>query len=208
MHPRAGAPGAVAARDRARREALALAVGEALVAPASAHRVWPVRSACGARFEAGPGVLEIPALAGCAGAIEALAACACSLGPRLEARVASLFRAHRALLALELDALGTAWLFALAERLTACIRREARRAGLRAGAALNPGDVGIALGEQRRVLALAQAASHAITATPQGMLRPAKSLCFVVALGRALTAPAGGRCARCRAHARCSVRPA
>jgi hypothetical protein len=203
---RAPAARAGAARARARQEALALVDAESLVQPATAFRVWPVRGAHGERLDLGELSLEVPGFADYANEITAVAAGACSLGPRLERRVASLFHARRPLLALELDAVGTERLFALADRLVARIRRDARRAGLRASAELNPGDASIALGEQHTVLDLAGAEARGIAAA-EGMLRPVKSLTFVVALGRALPESSAARCDRCGARDRCSIRP-
>jgi hypothetical protein len=204
---RRDAPWTVRARAPARREALALLEEESLARPAIAWRVWPVRSAQGAQFDLGEYSLEIPAFAGYSGGIASLAAVACSLGPGLERRAASLFRARRRLLALELDALGTERLFALADHLVARVRSDARRAGLRAGAELNPGDEGLALGAQHTVLALADAGRQGIAATAAGMLWPVKSLTFVVALGCALPEFRGDRCDRCSARDRCQSRP-
>ena len=196
-----------AARERARHEAFALAQDEALAQPATSCRIWPVRSAHGNRLDFDSRALEVPGFASYANGITAVAAGACSLGPRLEQRIASLFQARRPLLAIELDALGTELLFDLADRLVARIRRDARRAGLRVSAELNPGDAGLALDEQHTVLALADAGPQGIAATPHGMLCPVKSLTFVVALGRALPECSAARCDRCVARERCRIRP-
>jgi len=195
------------ARARARHDALALAEAESLAQPVTAHRAWRVESAHGAQFDLGEHSLDIPGFADYSGEIASVVAGACSLGPRFEQRVASLFHAQRRLLALELDALGTEWLFALADLLVARIRRGARREGLRASAELNPGDEGLALGAQRAVLALAGGGSHGIKVTPGGMLAPVKSLTFVIALGRAVPESLATRCDRCGARDRCRVRP-
>lgn len=195
------------ARARARHDAFALAEAESLARPVTAHRVWPVRGACGAQLDLGERSLGIAGFAGYSGEIAFVAAGACSLGPRFEQRVASLFHAQRRLIALELDALGTEWLFALADLLVARIRRHARREGLRASAELNPGDEGLALDAQRAVLALAGGESHGIKVTPGGMLAPVKSLTFVIALGRALPESSATRCDRCGARDRCRIRP-
>ena len=207
LHGRMPGTSAESARARTRHEALALVEAESLLEPATAFRVWPVRCARGEWLDLDMRSLAVSGFAGYGGAIAAVAAAACTLGPRFEQRVAALFHARRRLLALELDAIGTDRLFALAGRLAARIRREARRAGLRASAALHPGDVGMALGEQRAVLELADAGSQCIDVTAEGMLRPVKSLSFVVALGRAVPASAGVRCDRCGARDRCRIRP-
>lgn len=211
--PAAVAPGRIparpsdAARARARHEALALVAAESLVRPATALRLWPVRCAQGERLDLGSHSLVVPGFTRYGGEIATVATAACTLGPRFEQRVAALFHARRRLLALELDAIGTNRLFALADRLAARIRREARRAGWCASAALHPGDAGMALSEQRTVLELADAGSQGIDSTAQGMLRPVKSLSLVVALGPAIAATAGGRCDRCGARDRCRNRP-
>jgi len=212
VSPDTGVPGRVAARagavrERVRREVRALAQDESLEERAAAYRVWPVRSTHGARIDLGEHLLDIPGLACCSERITWMAAGACSIGRRLERRVATLFRARRRLHALELDALGTEWLFALSDRIVARIRRDARRAGLRASAELNPGDAGLALGEQHAVLALAEARSQGITTTRLGMLSPVKSLTFVVALGDAIPESSALRCDRCAGRHRCSIRP-
>jgi hypothetical protein len=212
MIPAAAVPGrmpgsrADVVRARARDEALALVHAESLLAPKTAFRVWPVLGAREEGLDLGTLSLARPGFSGHAGEISAVAAAACTLGPRFERRVAALFHARRRLLALELDAIGTERLFALADRLAARIRRAARRAGLRASAALHPGDAGMPLGEQRAVLDLAGAGSKGIDVTAAGMLRPVKSLAFVVALGRDVPASAGARCNRCAARDRCRIR--
>jgi hypothetical protein len=213
MIPAAAVPGrmpgsrADVARARTRDEALALVDAESLIQPATAFRVWPVRCARDEGLDLGTRSLAVPGFSGYAGEISAVAAAACTLGPRLERRVAALFHARRRLLALELDAIGTERLFALADRLAARIRRAAGRAGLRASATLHPGDAGMSLGEQQAVLALAGTGAQGIGTTAAGMLRPVKSLAFVVALGRGVPAAAGARCDRCGARDRCRIRP-
>lgn len=194
------------AGKRAGREALALVESESLARPACGYRVWPVRRTRNGVFDLGERSLHIPGFAGFSGEIAAVAAGACTLGARLETRVSALFRARRRLVALELDVLGTESLFRLADRVVARIRSEARRAGLRTSAALNPGDPGLALGEQPGVLALAEGEPRGIALAPGGMLRPVKSLTFIVALGRALPESSVARCERCSARNRCRFR--
>jgi len=194
------------ARERARREALALVRNESLARPACGYRVWPVRRTRGDVLDLGVRSLHVSGFDGFAGEIAAVAAGACTLGAHLEARVSALFRARRPLVALELDALGTELLFRLADRVVARIRSEARRAGLRTTAELNPGDPGLALGEQPAVLALADGERCGIAPAPGGMLHPVKSLTFILALGRTLPESAVARCERCSARNRCRFR--
>lgn len=161
--------------ERARHEARLLIGRERLVAPAFAYRIE-----------------------------NGAAAAACTIGPALERRVAELFRAGERLLALELDALGNERLFCLVKRVLSAIERETRREGARMGDERYPGDPGMALDEQARVLELAHAASKGIRATEGGMLSPVKSMSFLVPLGKTLTRSPGGPCRRCPSRARCA----
>ena len=134
------------------------------------------------------------------------AAAACTIGPALEQRVAELFRSGDRLLALELDALGNERLFCLAKHVLSAIERETKLRGERAGDERYPGDPGMALEEQPRVLELAGAAAKGIRSTPGGMLSPVKSMSFVVPLGSTLRRSSGGPCSRCPSRARCATR--
>ncbi|TAK86656.1 MAG: hypothetical protein EPO20_06520 [Betaproteobacteria bacterium] len=133
-----------------------------------------------------------------------VAAVACTIGPALEQRVAELFRAGERLLALELDALGNERLFCLAKRALAAIERETRRRGQHVGDERYPGDPGIGIEEQPRVLEMANAAAKGIRSTPGGMLSPVKSMSFVVPLGTTLAKSRGGPCRRCPSRERCA----
>jgi hypothetical protein len=193
--------------ESAKQDARELIERESLVRATSEHCVWPVAKARGDVFDLGCASLAIPGFGGFGGRVSALAAGVCTLGAALETRVAALWRAPNRLLALELDALGTGLLFALAGRAVARVRREARRQGLEASAELNPGDPGLGLEAQPLVLALARGGRCGVGARERGMLHPVKSLTFVVALGRDLPAAASLRCERCPARQRCRVRP-
>jgi hypothetical protein len=133
-----------------------------------------------------------------------VAAAACTIGPALERRVAELFHAGERLLALELDALGNERLFCLAKRVLSAIERDTKRRGERTGDERYPGDPGMGLDEQARVLELAGAASKGIRSTPGGMLFPVKSMSFVVPLGTSLRKSSGGPCRRCPSRTRCA----
>lgn len=163
--------------ERARHEARLLIGRERLLAPAFTYRIE-----------------------------NSVAAAACTIGPALEARVAELFRAGERLLALELDALGNERLFCLAKRVLAAIERDTKRRGERVGDERYPGDPGMGLEEQARVLELAGASSKSIRSTPGGMLLPVKSMSFVVPLGANLRKSGGGPCSRCPSRTRCVSR--
>jgi len=139
--------------------------------------------------------------------LKAVAAAACTLGSALQERISSLFATRRRSLGLALDTVASELLFRLADRAFATIRREARRSGLGIGIEVSPGDPGVSLDQQARVLALADAARIGIHVIGAGMLSPMKSLSFLVALGPDLRRrPAPGRCNCCPSRDRCTVK--
>ncbi len=199
-------PGGAARVVRARDVARALIARERLSHPRSAYRVHRVKSVRGVRFDLGDATLCIPAFAGLE-RIEALACAACTVGAALEQRVSALFRAREPLLAMALDDAATEVLFGLSDRLYARVRREARAHAWHAGEAQSPGDEGLSLEEQSTVLALSGIEADAVAANSRGMLRPVKSLSFVVALGPDLPVHAFlPRCLRCASREGCRVR--
>lgn len=208
------APAAHESLARARREARRMMREEGLLAPAWAFRIHPVRAIRGNDVELGGTRLHAAALASLFPCVTSVAAAACTLGPALEARVASLFASrqrvsgeHARVMAIALDELASERLFRLCDQLHARIARAAKREGLRAGLPEHPGDPGVALDVQAEVLALAGIEPGAITANSSGMLRPVKSLSFLTALGAGLAhRDSTPRCARCASRERCSLK--
>jgi len=196
-----------AALTRANREARRLLREKGLLAASWAFRIHPVSAISGSIIDLGGTCLNAPALAELCGSVTSVAAAACTLGPGVEARIASLFATRQRVLAMALDQVASERLFTLADQVHARIARAAGRRGLRAGLPEHPGDPGVALDAQAAVLALAGVEAQAITAISAGMLRPVKSLSFLVALGADL--PERGsepRCARCASQGRCTFR--
>src|SRR3989338_9229497 len=201
----AALPGASGVEGRARQEALDLIERDALVQPAFSYRILPVRELRGETIDLGDATLRVAELAAESGELTAVAAATCTLGGALGARVTALFRAHRPLLAVALDAVGNELLFRVADRTFARIRREARRQELETGAELHPGDSGIALDQQSTLLALAGAEPNTIALTAHGMLAPVKSLSFLATLGRNLSGRSSRRCDHCPSKDRCRI---
>jgi len=192
---------------RARDQALEMIECEALARPAFGYRILPVQSVRGDAIDVGDAALDAPALAAEIGGLKAVAAAACTLGSAVQERISALFATRRRSLALALDTVANELLFRLADRAFATIRREARRAGLGIGIEASPGDPGVPLEQQARVLALADAARIGIHTTGAGMLSPMKSLSFLVALGPNLHKRAApGRCNCCPSRDRCTVK--
>ncbi len=202
------APGrATPPATRMREEALAVIERDALAAPAFSYRVLPVLGVRGDRVDVGEEILDAPLLSSQPGELVAVAAVACTLGPGFLARISESFAARRPSLALALDTVGNELLFRVADRALAAVRRDARRMGLGVGPEASPGDPGMPLDQQAKVLALADAAQSGITANREGMLRPVHSLATLVALGRDLPRhSASARCSRCPSALRCTIR--
>jgi hypothetical protein len=192
---------------RARDQALAMIEDEALARPAFGYRIVPVESVRGELIDVGGAALDAPLLAAECGELTAVAAAACTLGAAVQERISALFATRRRSLALALDTLANELLFRLADRALAGIRRDARRAGLVTGAEASPGDPGVPLAEQSRVLALADVARIGINVNAAGMLAPMKSLSFLVALGPNLRRRAAhARCNCCPSQDRCTMK--
>ena len=200
-------PRAMRSDARARDEAFAMIERDALARPVFGYRILPIRAVRGQAIDVGDAELDAPALAAEDGELKAVAAAACTLGSAIQERISALFATRRRSLALALDTLANELLFRLADRTSAAIRHEARRAALGMGIEASPGDPGVPLEQQAGVLALADAAQIGIHTAGAGMLSPIKSLSFVVALGpnlRRRSAP--GRCNCCPSRDRCAVK--
>ena len=191
-------------RAKARGDAIEMIVRDELIRPAAAFQIVKTEAMLGDRYDLGGISLRAPALGGEPGKVFAVAACACTLGPQLEAKVSELFRARRALLAVTLDQLGNELLFGIAARLQEQVHLEAQRRALEPGFERYPGDPGIDLAEQAAVLMLAGAHNAGISVSAGGSLRPAKSLSCVVVLGRGLRSRVRSeRCDPCPSKNRC-----
>lgn len=194
------------ARERARAEALAMLEREPLVKPALGYGLRPVRKAADGAVDLGDEVLHAPQLLRASPGLTAVGVAVCTLGDALENRVEALFAERRRLVAFELDALGNDLLGHYQGIATARMEGLARRQGLCTGIELSPGDDDFGLDQQSAVLRLADGYRHGISITRTGMLRPAKSLSFVIAFGPGLGGPRLGRCERCGSRERCRHR--
>ncbi len=141
-----------------------------------------------------------------AGADE-VAAVALTIGPALEARVRACQAATPAL-ALALDAAGSALVQALATQAREELRAEAADRGLATGTPIGPGAPGWpVVPGQRELLALLDPWPAGLQLLESGMLVPAKSLTFLLGLGREL-APGAEPCTACDHRPRCRMRVA
>lgn len=138
------------------------------------------------------------------GRLTGLAIGAATIGDALEREVSVLFGRRQAAIALALDGVGNAALFALASRAQDRIAADARRRGLTVAGELRAGDPGLALRAQEAVLAICGAATIGIALAGTLMMRPAKSTTFVQGVGVDLPPQTWSRCERCRSRERCA----
>lgn len=197
---RAGRLAALA--EQALAQARALAEPEVVV---RRHRV--VACHAGAVLLDGGHRLRHAAVAAALAGADEVAAVALTLGPALEARVRA-GQAATPALALTLDAAGSALVQALAAETREALRLDGAARGLVAGTPFGPGMSGWpVVPGQRELLALLETPPAGLTLLESGMLIPAKSLTFLLGLGRGL-APGGEPCATCDQGGRCKQRPA
>ena len=177
-----------------------------LLSPALGYRLWPVREAAGGAVDLGDEVLHVPQLLLDSPRLTAVGVAVCTLGAALEDRVEALFARRKRLVAFELDRLGNDLLAHYQGLAAARMKGLARRRGLCTGIELSPGDDGFSLDQQDVLVRLAEGFRHGISVTRTGMLRPAKSLSFVIAFGPGLEKPRLSRCERCASRERCRHR--
>lgn len=194
-------PGAQRRRAAALEEVLA----NALVEPAYRARIVALEAPAGTTLRAGGQCLHAPRLLPASGRLTALGAVACTLGPRLEARVRAHFAARRPAAALALDELGTALLLELARHAQDRLVAAAARRGLGVAGELAAGDPGLALDTQAVVLRLADGAAIGMSASAAGALQPLKSVTRVLGVGIDLPAAPWSRCDDCPSAPRCTI---
>lgn len=197
--------GPTTARDRYRREALALIERDALIAPAYSYRIVPLDEPPGTDLRVGGHALDALKLVPERGQLTAIAAAVCTLGPTLEQRISALFAERHGSLALALDSLGNELLFALSRRLQDRIIVEARKHQLTAAGELRAGDPGLPLTAQTAVLDLAAAGTINVTVSRSQLLHPLKSMSMILGIGIDLPAATWSRCDQCRSKSKCRM---
>jgi hypothetical protein len=135
-----------------------------------------------------------------------LVACACTIGPAVEARARSL-EADDLVAALAFDGLGSAAVGRLAAQACAAAAKEVAGRGLAATPPISPGLAGwpLDLG-QRFIFSRLDPARIGITLTSAAQMVPRKSLSFVLGIGEGVAA--GTACELCGMTGRCRYRHA
>lgn len=139
-----------------------------LLAPVAAHRFMNKGEYAGSEYLS---------------ALDDLALCVVTIGPRLEAAVNQCRQDGDLSRAIILDSYGSAAAEAAAEKAERIILREIRGRGLVGSRRFSPGYGGWSVAEQAWVLAALDADVIGVSLTPQCMMIPRKSVTFAVAIG-------------------------
>jgi hypothetical protein len=193
------------ARQRYRDEALELIARESLISPAFSFRIANLERPAGEMLHVGGENICAPRLLPESGELTALACAVVTLGPRLEQRAALLFAERCYSLALALDDLGNALLWAAIRRAQDRTMLAANKRGLTMAGELRPGDPGLALEAQSAVLRIADAAAIGVSLSRGHALRPLKSVSMVLGVGVDLPPARWSRCDDCPSRMRCQV---
>lgn len=186
-------------------EAIDILRDEQLLEPIAMWRYWPVKSVdCdGVMLKEGTRLPLASADEFMTGA-RSLVVGLCGIGIGAETRISELFRSKHYRLALVMDGYVNRALFCLSEQVLRGLRGEAASAGLCLGQPLAPGNTGFSLDCQGDVIRLAGGVEAGFSVTEAGMVRPGRSLDFVVAMGVGIPKwREGRRCESCQSGSRC-----
>jgi hypothetical protein len=115
---------------------------------------------------------------------EKMAFCVCTIGPRLENRVAELFSHDELLEAVVLDTAGSVAAEATAEYIDRLISRKASREGLKTSRRASPGYGKWDVSEQRAIFELLPADEIGVRLTERCMMIPRKSVSFAMHIAK------------------------
>ncbi len=173
-------PEAAAGLSAARREA------ENAARPGLVYRTLPIAAAEPDRLVlAGGSEFHIPDIGRHWGAIDAVAVGLATVGDELPRRVSARRAAGDTVGATLLDSAASAAVECVAEWANDHLCRLGVARGLRVTNRISPGLAGWDLGEQRRLVGLCPAAEIGVRVRPDGGLAPAKTISFLVGIGRA-----------------------
>jgi hypothetical protein len=162
----------------------ALALGEALMVPRAVYRAVPILGQGPHTIDADGVILTIPEIGRLWGALEAVGAGICTVGDAIEARVRTLFEAREFPLAVMLDSVGSAAVESLAEYVNDTLCQAGLAEGVKVTNRVSPGYAGWDTAEQRSLFALCPGAPIGVTLNDACFMLPAKSITFLVGVGR------------------------
>ena len=183
----------------------ALAEARTLIRPAIAYAVYPVMAVEGERLVIADGqVLESAVVARLFGEAPEVVLTIYTIGPLLEERAAEYQAARNHLPGFALDLIGSAAVDEVGQTTYGLIEDLAKAKGLKASIPLNPGTSHWPLSGNKVLTQLLPAAAIGIETLDSGLLRPFKSISFVVALGEHVLTPAeGSSCDYCDTRSLC-----
>ncbi len=155
-----------------------------LLRPRVAYRAVPARMWGRDGLGAGDETFRIPEIGRLWGELTHAGIGLCTLGDALEARVGQLFDARELPLAVMLDSIGSAATEHLAESANDRLCQLAIPLGLRVTNRISPGYAGWDVADQRGVFRLCPGDSAGIRLNPACVMTPAKSISFMVGIGR------------------------
>ena len=189
------------------RQVYEMALGEArtLVRPGIAYALHPVVRAGEGHLVVGEGqALESPVVARLFAEASEVVLAIYTIGPLLEERAAEYQAARNYVLGFALDLVGSAAVDEVGQVAYGLIEDLARAKGLKASIPLNPGTSHWPLSGNKVLAELIPAEAIGIEALESGLLRPFKSISFVVALGEHVLTPAeGSSCDYCDTRQLC-----
>lgn len=185
--------------DEAMREA------EELISPAIAYAVHPVVGVDESRLIVdGGAALESAVVASLFGGAPEVVPMIFTIGPRLEERVAEYGKANDFPASFALDVIGSIAVTKVGAVGYELIEGLARERGVKASIPLNPGTSHWPMSGQRVIAGLVPAADIGVEILSSDILRPFKSIAFVVALGSDVLTPAeGSSCDYCERRDLC-----
>jgi len=136
-----------------------------------------------------------------------LAAAVCTIGPRLEEKVANYFSNEEPLRGLLLDGIGSAAVDSLVQKACQLVRHEALSRSYQASSPLNPGMPGWSISEQWHLFQLVPAEQIGVRLTPLAIMSPRKSTSMVIGIGTEMpTWTQAEACDRCSLKQTCAYK--
>ena len=176
----------------------AVAMGRELMAPRAVMRWVPVSRQDDDGLEADGITLRIPELDRQWGAVDYLGAAVCTIGDRVERRVAELWDARELPLAVMLDSVASGAVESLAEYVNDLLCQDGVPGGLKVTNRISPGYGRWALDDQRALFRLCPGAAIDVTLNDVCFMTPAKSITLVAGAGHnARVDHYFSQCARC-----------
>jgi hypothetical protein len=176
----------------------ALALGRALMEPRAVVRWLAVTRQDADLLDAGGVALRIPGIRQRWGAVEHVIAALCTIGDRLERRVAELWEARELPLASMLDSVGSGAVESLAEYVNDVLCQQGIARGLRVTNRISPGYGDWDVAQQRELFRLCPADTIAVGLNAACFMTPVKSISLLAGAGAAARVDHYfSQCARC-----------